>query len=810
MNLKDLLSEQLILESNQEKLRKLLVNAGKEEYYDKIVSLDTTKNGVFSIKLGKFFLEDPTDSHLQNIQAYFDKFINLVKKQQLKVDFNSIKSFRDFHNLIDATEAKYFLSNQKKPSNDPEKEKEEEDLNIVNVLNKKINKKDLKYIDANVAIVRADNKNDSIRYGSGFSTWCTARKSNNLFYSYRIKGEETMYYVYFLKKSDKDPEKVIHFGLDKDGEISYTDRTNNEDDRNLPWLGEKFPELQGPIMRGIFEYVPLSKVEKDARLVVNNETFAKFNRETKEMYISCGHGLSDWMWDNVLDDALKMLYINQFDSSLQDISDHILNQIEGTQLERRYWVMIGRGLDNKRIDTYHELLYVINNGLTDKYLLKNFDMYSISRSFASLSAEKIVKVIGDIIDLFGKLASKFDISRLIEYVIPEYKLNIAIKIINLYESNIDYDLVHILYCNLEDKDKVSLSHAIVDKFGINMDDELINKIIDNIPQRSQKLGLIHRLFELFGSKANDDIILNLLRLSPVESRLNAINMIINSHGSNMSEITIGNIMYYSPSHRKDKLKIINKIIDVFGTKLNVGEGNVIATLMNEPYKEESLDIANRIIDLVGDNLSDIAIAALVIRVPQESKVDIAIKIIDKMGANLDDESVGTLVYRVPEFDVINKIIDVFGVELTHDQVMYIVSHTPEEFKPVIFNRIINSIGLRRSSIRAMLKASPPNLTLDLANKIIDESLTDLTESITLVILQNIPSKFKADIINKIINVGGSKLDELTLSMILDNMWGILGKEKLDIINKIATLRQGKLQEGISNYKQYMTKLLKKH
>jgi len=563
-------------------------------------------------------------------------------------------------------------------------------------------------------------------------------------------------------------------------------------------------------MRGIFEYVPLSKVEKDARLVVNNETFAKFNRETKEMYISCGHGLSDWMWDNVLDDALKMLYINQFDSSLQDISDHILNQIEGTQLERRYWVMIGRGLDNKRIDTYHELLYVINNGLTDKYLLKNFDMYSISRSFASLSAEKIVKVIGDIIDLFGKLASKFDISRLIEYVIPEYKLNIAIKIINLYESNIDYDLVHILYCNLEDKDKVSLSHAIVDKFGINMDDELINKIIDNIPQRSQKLGLIHRLFELFGSKANDDIILNLLRLSPVESRLNAINMIINSHGSNMSEITIGNIMYYSPSHRKDKLKIINKIIDVFGTKLNVGEGNVIATLMNEPYKEESLDIANRIIDLVGDNLSDIAIAALVMRVPQESKLDIAIKIIDKMGDNLDDESVGTLVYRVPEFDVINKIIDVFGVELTHDQVMYIVSHTPEEFKPVVFNRIINLIGLSRRSIRAMLKASPPNLTLDLVNQIIDANLTNLNESIILVILQNIPSKFKADIINKIINVGGSNLDDLTLSMILDNMWGILGKEKLDIINKIATLRQGKLQEGISNYKQYMTKLLKKH
>ena len=224
----------LLLEAlNSDAIKSALTKAGKSDFYDKILHLDPTKdkNAIYSVKLTKFFLEPRSssdDSFLTILTDYFKKFLLLKDKKLLKgnaADLNSIKSFKDFHNLIDATLSQ--LVKQKPPDyvskinpNNPP------DNNKIEALGKKIDKKDITYIDDNVIAIRADNTSKSKKYGGGLGPWCTARKTGNLFYQYRFDYEETMYYVYFLKKDKSDKELVLNFGIDEDGDISYTDRTN--------------------------------------------------------------------------------------------------------------------------------------------------------------------------------------------------------------------------------------------------------------------------------------------------------------------------------------------------------------------------------------------------------------------------------------------------------------------------------------------------------------------------------------------------------------------------------------------------------
>ena len=227
---------------NKDAIKQVLDKLNKSDYYDKILDLDPTKdkNAVYSVKLTKFFMEprsDSDDKFLENLKYYFDKFLLLKDKKILKgkdADLNSIKTFKDFHNLIDSTEAELqrtkppdYIATIIPPKIEPDTS------NQIEIFGKRIDKKDITYADDNVVVIRADNPSKSKRYGGKFGSWCTARPVGNMFYTYRFDYEETMYFVYFLKKDEGDMERVLHFGIDEDGVISYTDRTNNESTQTL-------------------------------------------------------------------------------------------------------------------------------------------------------------------------------------------------------------------------------------------------------------------------------------------------------------------------------------------------------------------------------------------------------------------------------------------------------------------------------------------------------------------------------------------------------------------------------------------------
>jgi hypothetical protein len=351
----------LILELlNHDAIQAALAKAGKSNYSRKIIDLDPTKdkNAVYSIKLTKFFLEPRSgndDQFYDILKSYFEKFLLFKNRKLLKgkdADLNSIKSFKDFHNLVDATEAEL---KRNKPADivakiaDPEKV--EDQGNRMDVLGKKIDKKDITYIDPTVVVIRADNSSKSKRYGGGFSNWCTARKTGNLFYDYRFKEPpQTMFYVYFLNKNKNDNELVLHFGVDEDRDISYTDRLNKEITQTLDWLVKKFPELKPALDKNAFELVPLTATEIRVKKLPDTLSVEQFNGlsyDEKEMWFQSGdRDVTLDIW-NLMDENFKNLYVREFSDREDDIDNEIFNIIKGTKYEKLYMEGIQERIEDR-------------------------------------------------------------------------------------------------------------------------------------------------------------------------------------------------------------------------------------------------------------------------------------------------------------------------------------------------------------------------------------------------------------------------------------------------------------------------------
>ena len=352
---------ELLLELlNKDAAKTALDNADKSKYFDKILDLDPTKdkNAVYSIKLTKFFLEPRSqsdDQFLELLKSYFEKYLLFKNRKLLKgkdADLNSIKSFKDFHNLIDATEAEL---KRNKPvdvvAKIAEPEKVDDQGSIIEALGKKIDKKDITYVDQNVIVVRADNSSKSKRYGGGFSNWCTARKSGNLFNNYRFEEPpQTMFYVYFLNKNKNDNELVLHFGVDEDRDISYTDRLNKESRQTLDWLVRKFPELKPALASNAFKLVPLTATEIRVKKLPDKLSVEQFNGlsyDEKEMWFQSGDRevtLDIW---NLMDENFKNLYVREFSDREDDIDNEIFNIIKGTKYEKLYMEGIQERIEDR-------------------------------------------------------------------------------------------------------------------------------------------------------------------------------------------------------------------------------------------------------------------------------------------------------------------------------------------------------------------------------------------------------------------------------------------------------------------------------
>lgn len=280
------------------------------------------------------------DEFLSILKYYFTLFLEYTKNRWITgelSDINKFKKFEQFHNTIDKISSEIKLKN---PIQYSKINAKLDTSKYINLLGVNVDKNDITYIDDNIAVIRADYPHKSITYGNKFSDWCTSRKQSNLFYSYRLSEDpETMYFVYMLKKDPKDPELVLHFGVNDEDEISYTDRNNNEMDKDLDWLGNKFPEIKPAIESGAFKFIPPTNDETKVARLPNNISDYTFNYLTntqRHMWILTGHRkLTTYQWDALQEDS-KNTYIRDFVDNDVDLQDELLNHIVNTKYFNLY------------------------------------------------------------------------------------------------------------------------------------------------------------------------------------------------------------------------------------------------------------------------------------------------------------------------------------------------------------------------------------------------------------------------------------------------------------------------------------------
>ena len=350
-----------------------LTDVEKSEYFKKFYELDPTSkrypdNPKNLITLIKWFLEDPVERQYELIKLEYETYLEQSRLNQWRgadvviKDIAKFPNFRAFAEEVHRITAKYRKSNSKSSSSEIK-----DSGSKIEVVGKTIDKKDITYMTDEVVVARADTMHKSIQYGSGFSSWCTARSSGNYFYEYRFGsygdvGESTMYYVYFPKRYSENPTRddtVLHFGVNDEGDISYTDRSNNEQVQTLSWLKSEYPEFKDVTnMQEIFPHKEITSSERKVRDLPNkmsDDDFYALSNEDKLIYLQSG---SDRVINlnkfKSMSDDLKSNYLGIIENSESFLDIDILDSIKNTSMGRRYF----KNLSNDNLDsTLHHYVY---------------------------------------------------------------------------------------------------------------------------------------------------------------------------------------------------------------------------------------------------------------------------------------------------------------------------------------------------------------------------------------------------------------------------------------------------------------------
>jgi len=156
---------------------------------------------------------------------------------------------------------------------------------------------DVVYNDNGLLILLGDLKEKCIRYGKGYS-WCISRKdTSNMFFSYRMRLNEPVFYFVFDEdkpKDDKYHAMVIY--INSQGEY-YVANSLNTGDKKMSWseIESIQPKLKG--LKKLFKHVPLTADErKDYERFkdgISDEEYDKLTYTDKEKYIGFSHDLTE-------------------------------------------------------------------------------------------------------------------------------------------------------------------------------------------------------------------------------------------------------------------------------------------------------------------------------------------------------------------------------------------------------------------------------------------------------------------------------------------------------------------------------------
>jgi hypothetical protein len=266
----------------------------------------------------KFKKERPEATE-DNIKYYVDKFSNKQGASVIKQKDIFQYTFDDLEKLIDAN----FPS-----TTDPVDDGEEVDFS---------GSEDVVYNQNGLLILLGDLKEKCIRYGRGES-WCISQSgTRNMFYSYRMRMNEPVFYFVFDEdkpKEDKYSKIVIY--IDKSGNYHVADK-NNEGDTEMTWTEiEKIqPKLKG--LQKLFKHIPLTAEEKKDyerfKNRISDEEYSKLTFDEKEKYIKFGNDLSKEQIKNTPKELISLYAVT---STGINITKDIAQQLSPSDRDKMY------------------------------------------------------------------------------------------------------------------------------------------------------------------------------------------------------------------------------------------------------------------------------------------------------------------------------------------------------------------------------------------------------------------------------------------------------------------------------------------
>jgi ribosomal protein S7 len=154
---------------------------------------------------------------------------------------------------------------------------------------------DMIYNRNNLTILKGDLREKCINYGQGY-TWCISRRdASNMFYTYRMRKNEPMFYFVFDKdRPRKDVWHAVVIYVDSTGTY-HVATANNPGDVMMTWdqIVRRQPKLKG--LQQLFVHQPLSSDERSDYekygKPVGLEKYRQFSLREKLKYIHFGNYL---------------------------------------------------------------------------------------------------------------------------------------------------------------------------------------------------------------------------------------------------------------------------------------------------------------------------------------------------------------------------------------------------------------------------------------------------------------------------------------------------------------------------------------
>jgi len=177
-------------------------------------------------------------------------------------------------------------------------------------------------------------------------SWCVARETGSLYYSYRLGSNEGTFY--FVKNKNKNKsDKYFFFVIQVTNTGGYI-VTSAENDGDKPMSWEQIIEIEPLLvnLKEIFKHDKVKPEEREAQGLdkVNNSTYPSLTYNQKKKYIEGLRKLSDSMF-KVTPIELLEYYVN-LNAHLLSTNQIIFLEKKNPKLLKRYYVLLNRKIEN--------------------------------------------------------------------------------------------------------------------------------------------------------------------------------------------------------------------------------------------------------------------------------------------------------------------------------------------------------------------------------------------------------------------------------------------------------------------------------